>query len=124
MKSPTIYFKHSLQISQLIVVIFLFASTACPTFGQAVNKKKLTIDDYSKWSTLYTPIISNDGQWAAFTLRYQGIADSLVVMNIQTQKIMKYKHAIEYEFSPNSNWIYNFEPDRTLKLINLSSNSK
>lgn len=121
MKSPTIYFKHSLQISQLIVVIFLFTSTACPTFGQAVNKKKLTIDDYSKWSTLYTPIISNDGQWAAFTLRYQGIADSLVVMNIQTQKIMKYKHAIEYEFSPNSNWIYNFEPDRTLKLINLSS---
>lgn len=121
MKSQKLNATYSLQISQLIVFIFLFVITACPTFGQAVNKKTITVDDYSKWSTLYTPVISNDGKWAAFTLRYQGIADSLIVMNIRTQKTMKYRHAIEYVFSPNSKYIFNFEPDRTLKLINLAN---
>ncbi len=114
------YLRTHLKISRLFFIIFLFVSV-CPSFGQAVNKKKILPEDFSKWSILYRPTISNDGKWAAWYLRYPGIADSLIVMNTQTRKTMKYEHAIEYVFSPNSKWIYNFEPDRTLKLINLAN---
>lgn len=114
-----IYIINILKISHLSFIIFLFVSV-CPSFGQAVNKKIVTEADYPLWSTLHNPIISNDGNWAAWTLRYSGIADSLMIINTETKETMKYKHAVEYQFSPNSKWIFNFESNRTLHLINLA----
>ncbi|WP_068761631.1 prolyl oligopeptidase family serine peptidase [Aequorivita soesokkakensis] len=112
---------HTPRISQLVVVIFLFA-TVCSSFGQAVGKKSIPQEEYSKWSNLYAPILSNDGKWAAWRLNYPGITDTLMILNTHNKKVMKYKEAVEYEFSPNSKWLYSYHSDRTLQLINLERN--
>lgn len=107
------------KISQLFLGFFLFVFAVCSSFGQAVNKKKITEDDYGLWSTLYAPVISNDGQWAAWKLNYKGVSDSLLVINTKSRRTMKYDNTREHNFSPNSKWIYNFEPNRNLYLISL-----
>lgn len=88
------------------------------SFGQ---EKKLTPMEFDTWSNLYRPIISDNGQWAAWKIRYPETPDSLIVINTETKLTKKFKNTIDYNFSPDSKWIYNFQKDRNLQLIKLEN---
>lgn len=69
------------------------------------QQKPLTIKDYSKWSRIADQTISNDGKWFAYTMRPNGGNDTLVVKNIDTDKVYKVKFAASPYFSENGKWV-------------------
>ncbi|NOT75020.1 MAG: S9 family peptidase [Cyclobacteriaceae bacterium] len=85
--------------SILILSLLLIAATA---FSQ---QKPLTIKDYAKWSRVVDPVISNDGKWFAYSHRVNGGNDTLIIKNLESDKIYKVKFAASPAFSENSKWV-------------------
>jgi hypothetical protein len=54
------------------VLPLLIAALPIPLFAQSsVRKKVLTQTDWDRWRSIQTPVLSNDGKWAAYTLSPQ-----------------------------------------------------
>lgn len=84
----------------------LLAITPC--FGQ---KKALTLKDYSSWSKIIGATLSNDGKWMAYGVRPNGGDDTLMIKNLDSEKIYKVKFASNPSFAENSKWIsYTIKP--------------
>ncbi len=84
------------------IYLLLLLSISTSVYSQ---QKNLTIKDYSKWSRIVTPTLSNDGIWFAFGLRPNGGDDSLFIKNIDTRVQRKIKFATAPSFSENSKWV-------------------
>ncbi|MDD7888228.1 S9 family peptidase [Flavivirga sp. 57AJ16] len=61
------------------IFLFILMLSAYPSWGQATPKKKLTPNDYHRWSTLFIPQISDDGQWVSYTKQYDYGQDTLFI---------------------------------------------
>ena len=70
--------------------IFVFVLVTCPfLWGQAKQKKLMTVKDYDLWSNLTSDEISNDGNWSSYLLNYNSRntdTDTLFVQNNRTRK--------------------------------------
>ncbi|CAN5210851.1 hypothetical protein BH09BAC3_BH09BAC3_25650 [soil metagenome] len=95
-------------MKNLFIVLFLSIS-----IGAVAQLKPLTIKDYSKWSRIVEPTISNDGKWFAYGTRPNGGDDTLMVKNLDGEAIYKIKFASNPVFSENGKWMaYVIKPTR------------
>ena len=71
----------------------------------AQTKKYLSSDEYGKWQSLSSTVISPNGEWVTYQIVVQEDNDTLFVINKQTQKSYKLEFASLPEFSKDNQWV-------------------
>ncbi|OXA78645.1 Dipeptidyl aminopeptidase/acylaminoacyl peptidase [Flavobacterium aquidurense] len=86
--------------------IFIFVLVTCPLlWGQAKQKKIMTVKDYDLWSTLIPDQISNDGNWSSYILNYNNRnADTLFVQQNRSGKKFVFPDGTGGKFNGESNF--------------------
>ena len=83
------------------------------------GKKVLSIDDYARWRTIDNALLSPDGRWAAYGLRFSNTAmtDAKPILHLRdlgTNQEIEIADATQAAFSPDSRWIvYQVDPAAT-----------
>ncbi|HEX7939695.1 MAG TPA: hypothetical protein VF483_11980, partial [Gemmatimonadaceae bacterium] len=75
-----------------------------------MDKKVLTVDDYSKWKTIDAAQISSDGKWVAYGTRFTNVVTPdqkpvLHIYNTATGADVTVADATNAQFSSDSKWI-------------------
>jgi dipeptidyl aminopeptidase/acylaminoacyl peptidase len=100
------------------IAVLLTLATA-PLAAQSPTKKVLSIDDYAKWRTVDNALLSPDGKWAAYGLRFSNTAMTdakpvLHLRNLGTNQETEIADATLAAFSPDSRWVvYQLDPAAT-----------
>ena len=106
---------------QVAAIIALATLVGSPLVAQsppapASGKRVLGVDDYTKWRTIDNALLSPDGKWATFGLRYSNVPTTdakpvLHIRNLATSKEVEVADATNAIFSPDSRWIvYQVDP--------------
>ncbi len=106
------------QVAACVAVLALTLGAFALPAAQTVQTKALTIDDYGKWRSIDGQVMSDDGKWVAYTLRFGVLADGrltnvqpaeakpvLHVLNLETGAEVTVADATGATFSPDSQWI-------------------
>jgi dipeptidyl aminopeptidase/acylaminoacyl peptidase len=102
-------------VCSLALLVVVVGTYALPS-AQSATKKKLTIDDYTKWKTIADPAISPDGKWVVYTLQLTNTTQPeakpvLHLKNLETNEEVTVQHASGGTFSPDSAWLaYQVDP--------------
>lgn len=107
-----------LRLATAFAALLLLSSTtsSAQTPLTTGNKKVLTVDDYARWRTIDNAIVSSDGKWVAYGLRFANTvtADAKPVLrlrNLASDQEIEVPNASSPVFSPDSRWIaYSVEP--------------
>ena len=120
---------HTLRSRSALTLLAL--AIAAPAFAQSTNvqqtgastpanmaakpadkgsKRALTIADYARWRTIQSPVISPDGKWVAYVLRFTNVVTpdqkpELHILNLASNKDTVIQFATTPEFSSDSRWI-------------------
>ncbi|MGZ5497856.1 MAG: prolyl oligopeptidase family serine peptidase [Candidatus Aminicenantales bacterium] len=107
-------------LSLVLALIFLSALAPAPGSAQVAaptpGKKAMTVDDYSKWSTISGQVLSADGKWLAYVLELTNVMPGetkplLHILNLGTNADVAVDDATAPVFSPDSKWIaYQVDP--------------
>lgn len=89
-------------------------------WGQVMNKKMLTKEEYNKWSSLQSQAISADGKWACYSIHYESGNDTLIVSTTDGMKNFKYTNGRYSTFS-GSKWFAYINNKNKLVLLSLVS---
>ncbi len=82
----------------------------------AAGKKSLEIADYARWRSIQSPLITDDGLWAAWVYTQIRREDQLIVQHIDTGKKHTVERASRPVFSDDGKWVaYSVAP--TIKEI-------
>ncbi len=73
--------------------------------AQKVEKRSLSVDDFAAWKVMNNPIISNDGNFAAFEINPLKGDGKLIVESIESKKADTLSRAYSACFSPQSDFI-------------------
>ncbi|WP_163394754.1 alpha/beta hydrolase family protein [Flavobacterium limi] len=86
--------RRTIQFRRMQCPFFLFILplVACPLWGQAVQKKILTPEEYHKWGETVLQKISPDEKWASYKIEYEKGADTLFVRNIFKKTSFAFPH--------------------------------
>ncbi|MBE0676184.1 MAG: S9 family peptidase [Bacteroidales bacterium] len=86
---------------RLIVLLILAGLT--PVIAQE-GKKPVTTVDYTKWSSLGSSNLSDDGMWMSWSSRMVDGDDSLFIKNLSTGAVKGYATSSALQFSTDSRW--------------------
>lgn len=103
MKNGLINLEVLLRIAFLTVIIL---TATCHVRGQASKKTFLTRNDYKLWHTIENPKISAKGNWVSFTLKYKSGNDTLVVKNVEFDKMIHLPKATNGSFFNEQQFLY------------------
>ena len=97
------------------LILLLVALSVTTSILVAQDLKKLTVDDYGKWSRLVATQISDNGEWMSYGKRPNGGDDTLIIrdlVNVDSPKEYKVYSASNAQFSSDSKWVsYLVSPD-------------
>jgi dipeptidyl aminopeptidase/acylaminoacyl peptidase len=113
---------HQRAVSTLVVALLVFTSPVAMLTAQAApaiaskpatsatGKKILSVNDYARWRSIENAIISGDGKWVSYGLRYTNVAttDSRPVVhlyNSATGRDIEIANASNPQFSPDSRFV-------------------
>ncbi|MCI9844567.1 prolyl oligopeptidase family serine peptidase [Flavobacterium pectinovorum] len=113
------YFKI---IPQIAVLFFILPLVTCPSWGQVVQKKQLSTEDYHLWGELSSDKISNDSKWISYTMHYENLADTLFVRNTTANKTYAYPGINKSDFTNQNEFISHRE--KLLEITNLNTGKK
>lgn len=120
--TPLLYLKRIMGISkvnrEVLFSIISLMLAACPLRGQVTSKKKLTPKDYHRWSTLFMPQISDDGQWASYTKQYDYGQDTLFIRSTEGNTRYVHPGGGQLEFTPDGGKAI-ISKERSLRLQDL-----
>ncbi len=100
--------------AQPTAVVSSRASASVTTTAAA--KKILSVSDYAKWRNIDNALISGDGKWAMYGLRFTNTTTTeakpvLHILNLATDQDVEIANATQGAFSPDSRWIvYQIDP--------------
>jgi hypothetical protein len=104
------------QVAAFAVALAVgLAAFALPE-AQTVQKKAITIDDYTKWRRIATQEISADGKWVVYTLELTNTIPAeakpvLHLLNLETGVDVTVADATSGSFSADSKWLaYQVDP--------------
>lgn len=88
------------------VSFFIFVLVTCPLlWGQAKQKKIMTVKDYDLWSTLIPDQISDNGNWSSFALAYSNKKlDTLFIQQNQSGKKFSFPNSRSGKFNGESHF--------------------
>lgn len=101
------------------VTIFLLQVVVCSLWGQVVERKQLTPEDYPLWGELQTDKINSDASWVSYSIGYESDQDTLFVRNTKSLKTYTFPAGRNGAFA-TSKWFACHVPEG-LQLINLST---
>jgi dipeptidyl aminopeptidase/acylaminoacyl peptidase len=110
--------RHAAAIATLVILAVAPLRAQTPA-TPASTKKVLSIDDYARWRTIDNALLSADGKWAAYGLRFSNTAttDAKPVLHLRdlgTNQETEIADATQATFSPDSRWIvYQVDPAAT-----------
>lgn len=78
--------------------ILFLVLLAVPVFGQVV-KKPVTEADYKLWSTMENHQLSDDGNWASYSVHYESGKDTLFVKHTRTLKAYAFAGGTDGQFA-------------------------
>lgn len=114
--------QKKLKWNHLLIFGFYFVLVACPLWGQVKQTKQLTVNDYKLWSTLHLEKASKDGQWTAFTLKYQ-MTDTLFIKNVENGKTYIFPKSNDCQFNSGI-FFASRDSSKTLTILNLKNGSR
>ncbi len=88
----------------LFTVLLLVLTAGLLSLSGQGSKLPVTPDDYSKWQTLGSASITDDGKWVAWSIRMVDGDDSLFIRNNGTGKLYSYPLSSGISFSSDSKW--------------------
>lgn len=91
-------------------------------FSQA-PLRQITISDYPKWGTLQEELLSPNGQWVSYAMRYDSGLDTTFVRNISTRQTFKFPLATKVIFADDSKQFVAEVPGKGLALFNLTTST-
>ncbi|SHK64541.1 Prolyl oligopeptidase family protein [Flavobacterium johnsoniae] len=91
----------------------------CSLWGQAMQKRALTVEDYLKWGELTLDNVGTKGLWASYTIKYESDKDTLYVKNTKSEKTYSFPYGYKGNFLEN-NWFICKTPS-AVKLLNLKT---
>jgi dipeptidyl aminopeptidase/acylaminoacyl peptidase len=101
------------------ILVFILQLVACSLWGQVMQKRALTVADYSKWENLSLNRINQNGQWVSYNVSNKDGADTLFVRNTQSLQSYSFPSGNRGEFvTPN---LFIVHTPRGLHLFNLHS---
>lgn len=111
--------KDRKRILVFFLCIILFIGLAPYIFAQSNDKKVLTIDDYEKWRTISSVVISDSGEWITFAYIFADADDTLYVKSTKTDKVYEIPRGSLPAFSDDSKWAAYFInlPDKEQKKL-------
>lgn len=102
---------------------FLFCLVVtCPVMGQ-VSQKQLLETDYRLWSTMEVEQLSDYGNWASYSLRYENGNDTLFVKHTKTMKTLIFPEGSNGQFAKEK-WFVCQDKENRLILVNLANENK
>ena len=96
----------SLLLSLILFFLFILPLVTCPLWGQAGQKKTLTVSDYNSFGVLTFDNISKDGKWASFRMTYQNGIDTLFIKNTASGRQYTLLSASNTHFFGNDHFVY------------------
>ena len=108
---------RNLKPAFIIGSLFFLQLVACPLMGQVLQKKQLTVSDYTKWGDLYLDKTSADGQWIIYRMLYNGGLDTLFVRNTATLQTYNFPKGSFPAFAGNNHISY--RNSKSQHLVNL-----
>ncbi|WP_119790835.1 alpha/beta hydrolase family protein [Flavobacterium anhuiense] len=115
MKNMLIDLTASVRIFFLTAVLL---TATCHVQSQVSKKAFLTRNDYRFWHTIENPKISAKGNWISFALKYKSGNDTLVVKNIELDRIVYLAKATNGSFFNEQQFL--FLKNDTLGIMQLS----
>lgn len=103
---------------KLICVSLIGFFTVCPVLGQALKKVPLTAKDYPLWHRMENEMLSDDGKWVSYSLRYESGLDTLFVRESKGRRLFAFANATSSEF--NGKW-FGCLANGKLQLIDLAT---
>lgn len=79
-------------------LVLILQLVACPLWGQELQKKALTVEDYSKWGNLRLGKLNLNGQWISYTMSYENGLDTLFVKNTKSLQTFSFPSANREDF--------------------------
>ena len=104
----------------VLLAALLFSAYA---FGQQAKLKDLKPSDYSRWSTLNAGELSNNSQWASYSVSYESGNDTLAVVKTDGAATHTFPGGHNGSFMA-SKWFVCLNSQNQMILQNLEANSK
>mgnify|MGYP003951558063 CR=1 FL=1 len=102
---PSLYLERIKGVSkvnrEVLFSFILLMLATCPLWGQVTSKKSLTPKDYHRWSTLFLPQISDDGQWVSYSKQYDYGQDTLFIRSTKGDTRYVHPGGGQLEFTPD-----------------------
>lgn len=111
-----------MQCPLYLVLLFILPLVACPLWGQVVQKKVLSPDEYHLWGEVRLEKVSNDENWALYSMEYTSGNDTLFVQNIEKNTTYAFPDGENGSFAPNDIFVY--RSGDNLHILNLKTSKK
>ncbi|WP_413998108.1 alpha/beta hydrolase family protein [Flavobacterium sp. W1B] len=83
--------------------------------------QQITTADYPKWGTLQEELLSPNGQWVSYAIRYDSGQDTTFVRNIRTGQTFNFPLAIKAVFASDGKQLVADVPGKGIILLNLKT---
>lgn len=100
-------------------LVFILQLVACSLWGQVLQKKDLTVNDYPKWGELSINKMSANGQWVCYTMTYESGLDTLFVKNTKSLQTKVFPLGSNGDFI-TPDW-FTYQTAQKLHLLNLKT---
>jgi dipeptidyl aminopeptidase/acylaminoacyl peptidase len=100
-------------------LVFILQLVACSLWGQGLQKKNLTVNDYSKWGELSLNRISANAEWISYNITYENGLDTLFVKNTKSLETQSFPLGNNPDFV-TPHW-FTYQKERALYLLNLKT---
>ena len=110
---------HTRSTARLVTGLCLVSATMLPVrlaAQHAAERKVLSAEDYTRWRTIDNAIISSDGKWVVYGVRFANVVtpDAKPVLRLHDlarNTDVEIAHATQPAFSPDGRWLaYLVEP--------------
>ncbi|OXA73012.1 hypothetical protein B0A67_06090 [Flavobacterium aquidurense] len=79
-----------ISIKTVLFLFFILPLVTCSLWGQVVQKKDLTPEQYSQWGIMSLEKVSPNNQWVSYNISYDNIIDTLFVREVNNHKTYNY----------------------------------
>lgn len=111
-----------MQYPLSLVLLFVLPLVACPLWGQVVQKKMLLPDEYHLWGEVRLEKVSDDENWAAYTMEYTSGNDTLFVQSIKEMTKHAFTEGENGSFISNDVFICRSQDN--LHILNLKTSKR
>lgn len=105
-------------------IVFLSLFYLIISHSVSAQQKTLQLTDYSRWSKIIQPVLSDDGSWFAYTLRPNGADDTLHIRNVANEEIKRFPNGQNATFSEDSRYFSYFTKPGKKEEDDLKKNKK